>query len=220
MVVLMTRLHLQDLLLQRFGRLRTAECELLRKVTGTPRLLLLWAELLVQENPANPPANAYFVPPQLYALPEVKALLRKDKALRWLMQRIDPKGRGGPCDATKDCVPSPHFPSVLLQQVPQFPYEPQQLEMMRDSYGLLKWPFKPVKGAAEAAAAAAASTAAPPPISEAEPTPEGVAAAVAAVAAAVDRGDVQRAKSKVLTHCSSDVLYAPDETETGAYVWH
>ncbi|OEH73891.1 hypothetical protein cyc_00811 [Cyclospora cayetanensis] len=166
MVVLMTRLHLQDLLLQRFGRLRTAECELLRKVTGTPRLLLLWAELLVQENPANPPANAYFVPPQLYALPEVKALLRKDKALRWLMQRIDPKGRGGPCDATKDCVPSPHFPSVLLQQVPQFPYEPQQLEMMRDS------------------------------------------------------GDVQRAKSKVLTHCSSDVLYAPDETETGAYVWH
>ncbi|CDJ48115.1 hypothetical protein, conserved [Eimeria brunetti] len=224
MVVLSTRLHLQDLLLQRFGRLRTAECCLLRKSSGTPRLLLLWADLLVQQNPENPPADAYFVPPELYRLPEVKALLQRDRELRWLMQRIDPKGVGGPCDSSRDCVPVPHFPSVLQQEVPRYPYEPQQLELLRDTYGLLKWPFRPVRGTARAAAAAAAAAVAAgnaevPQISQAEPTTEGVAAAVAAVAAAVDRGDVQRANSKVRTRCCTDAIYAPDETETGAYVW-
>ncbi|CDI73911.1 hypothetical protein, conserved [Eimeria praecox] len=224
MVVLSTRLHLQDLLLQRFGRLKTAECCLLRKASGTPRLLLLWADLLVQQNPGNPPANAFFVPPELYRLPEVKALLHRDRELRWLMQRIDPKGVGGPCDSSRDCVPVPHFPSVLQQEVPRFPYEPHQLEMLRDTYGLLKWPFKPLRGAARAAAEAAAAAVAAgnaevPQISLAEPTREGVAAAVAAVAAAVDRGDVQRANSKIRTRCCTDAIYAPDETETGAYVW-
>lgn len=258
MVVLSTRLHLQDLLLQRFGRLRTAECCLLRKVSGTQQLLLLWADLLVQQNPEKPPADAYFVPPELYRLPDAKVssnttnskrqeqtreyrrvrpwpiphgvmrllvltqvLLQRDRELRWLMQRIDPRGVGGHCDSSRDCVPVPHFPSVLQQEVPRFPYEPQQLEMLRDTYGLLKWPFRPVRGAAKAAAAAAVATGSAelPQISQAEPTSEGVAAAVAAVAAAVDRGDVRRANSKVRTRCCTDAIYAPDETETGAYVW-
>ncbi|CDJ38132.1 hypothetical protein, conserved [Eimeria tenella] len=221
MVVLSTRLHLQDLLLQRFGRLRTAECCVLRKATGTPRLLLLWAELLVEQDPARPPASAYVVPPELYQLPEVKDLLREDGELRWLMQRIDPKGKGGMCDSSKDGVPVPHFPSVLQQDVPRFPYEPQQLEFLRDTYGLLKWPFKPLRGAAAAAVAAATTGSGPiQPITEAEPTVEGTSGAVAAAAAAVDRGDVKRANSQVLTQCSTDAIYAPDETETGAYVWH
>ncbi|CDJ58773.1 hypothetical protein, conserved [Eimeria maxima] len=221
MVVLSTRLHLQDLLLQRFGRLRTAECCLLRKVSGTQQLLLLWADLLVQQNPEKPPADAYFVPPELYRLPDAKVLLQRDRELRWLMQRIDPRGVGGHCDSSRDCVPVPHFPSVLQQEVPRFPYEPQQLEMLRDTYGLLKWPFRPVRGAAKTAAAAAVATGSAelPQISQAEPTSEGVAAAVAAVAAAVDRGDVRRANSKVRTRCCTDAIYAPDETETGAYVW-
>ena len=153
-----------------------------------------------------------------------QALLQRDRELRWLMQRIDPKGVGGRCDFSRDCVPVPHFPSVLQQEVPRFPYEPQQLEFLRDTYGLLKWPFRPVRPAARAAAAAAAAGVAAgnaevPQISQAEPTTEGVAAAVAAVAAAVDCGDVRRANSKVRTRCCTDAIYSPDETETGAYVW-
>lgn len=151
----------------------------------------------------------------------VQDLLREDGELRWLMQRIDPKGKGGMCDSSKDGVPVPHFPSVLQQDVPRFPYEPQQLEFLRDTYGLLKWPFKPLRGAAAAAVAAATTGSGPiQPITEAEPTVEGTSGAVAAAAAAVDRGDVKRANSQVLTQCSTDAIYAPDETETGAYVWH
>ena len=81
MVVLSTRLHLLDLLLQRFGRLRTAECCLLREASSTPRLLLLWADLLVEKDPEHPPADAYFVPPELYRLPEVKVSNRSRKRI-------------------------------------------------------------------------------------------------------------------------------------------
>ena len=108
--------------------------------------------------------------------------------------------------------------------MPQYPFEPQQLELLRDTYGLLKWPFRPTKGAPAAVRAAAAADdegrPAIRPITEADPTPEGVAAAVAAVAAAVDEGDVQRANSSVATACNTEAIFAPDETETGAYHWH
>ncbi|KAL8428122.1 hypothetical protein Efla_005825 [Eimeria flavescens] len=224
MVIACTRLRLQDLLLQRFAAPRTAESRALLRGRGVRRLLLLWAELLVQQNPDDPPADAFFVPPQLYRLKETQALLEEDGEARWLLRRIDPGGAGGLCDSSSDCLPVPTYPSVLQQQLPLFPFEPQQIEYYRDTYGLLKWPFKPVPSAAGAAAAAggegeaAAASAAVPQIAAAEPTPEGVAAAVAAVAAAVERGDVRRANSKALAACNTAALYAPDETETAPYV--
>lgn len=98
------------------------------------------------------------------------------------------------------------------------------MEFIRDTYGLLKWPFKPVRASVHRAAEKSdkvTTTASKdlPFVSQASPTPASVTAAVAAVATAVDAGDVRIARCPYATAnpCTTSAIYAPDEMETGAY---
>lgn len=68
MVVQLTRQDLASRLLARFGDFRQQECEILCRNRSFRKVLSLWAEILVRENPSEPAVDAFFVPPDLYTI--------------------------------------------------------------------------------------------------------------------------------------------------------
>eukprot|EP00920_Eleutheroschizon_duboscqi_P035797 GHVT01086674.1.p1 GENE.GHVT01086674.1~~GHVT01086674.1.p1 ORF type:complete len:297 (+),score=-0.63 GHVT01086674.1:423-1313(+) len=130
MVVNMTRMHLQNALLQRFGVFRQMECRIITSKKFS-QVLTAWAECLVQENPEAPNVTTSFP----YGLCLATQSPNIDcPEISWLLARIS----ASPED---DCIPYPTFPSVLKMDHPQYPFSRRDIDRMKDLYGLLKWPF-------------------------------------------------------------------------------
>uniref|UniRef100_UPI00389B3A66 mL164 n=1 Tax=Toxoplasma gondii TaxID=5811 RepID=UPI00389B3A66 len=221
MIVAMTRTHLQNLLLKRFGTFKTQECRILASPAFSAVVLKAWASAVVDANLRLDGEGAMRLayaspPPAVLSDPKVKELVASDPEAAWMLKKLScqsvasfaslPREEEALEEVVrvkqKDNVPQPHFPSVLKMDHPQFPYEPHELEKMRDLYGvLLKWPYRE----------------------------QGQVASVAARRASLESKREERLRKgetevagqlKVTTGCSDSYVYAPSEMETGLYREH
>ncbi|PFH33898.1 hypothetical protein BESB_070500 [Besnoitia besnoiti] len=250
MIVAMTRTHLQNLLLKRFGTFKTQECRVIAKPEFSAAVLRAWAGYLVDHNlRLDGEAGmrlAYAAPPaKVLKDPKVRELIRRDLEVRWLVDKLVAQniaateglaaesGTGGGATAAAeeeelarsiervkkaDNVPQPHFPSVLKQDHPQFPYEPYELEKMRDLYGvLLKWPYRE-KGEVMSVTARRAEM--EKKREERIRRGEEEAGEEGEGEGAEEDAHEVAGQLKVTTGCSDAYVYAPSELETGLYKEH
>lgn len=138
MFLRMVALQLRCNLLRRFGGTRQEECRILRS-SAAKRLLYHWAADITDRMPVEPAAQREFVSRESVKIPgkvlkhhEIQPLMRQNASLRWLIRRIEDN---------QPLVPRPYFPSVLRYRLPQFPFQPQEIDKARHLYGLLKFPF-------------------------------------------------------------------------------
>ncbi|KFH12961.1 hypothetical protein TGMAS_309390 [Toxoplasma gondii MAS] len=232
MIVAMTRTHLQNLLLKRFGTFKTQECRILASPAFSAVVLKAWASAVVDANLRLDGEGAMRLayappPPAVLSDPKVKELVASDPEAAWMLKKLSCQSVASFASSLpreeealeevvrvkqKDNVPQPHFPSVLKMDHPQFPYEPHELEKMRDLYGvLLKWPYREQGQVASVAARRASlESKREERLRKGEVTEE---------ATQEDETEVA-GQLKVTTGCSDSYVYAPSEMETGLYREH
>ncbi|KAF8822591.1 hypothetical protein IE077_003388 [Cardiosporidium cionae] len=133
LTIMMTRSTLQNSLLERFGIVGQMECRILGKPNFLP-VLTEWASYLVNQSPENPKVDPFMIPQKILSQHYIKRCMDSPE-VKWLVERIQQ-------DKSLDCIPRPHFPSVLKLEMPRWPFNPYELEQMQAQYGLLKWPFR------------------------------------------------------------------------------
>lgn len=237
----MTRTHLQNLLLKRFGTFKTQECRILGKPAFSAVVLKAWASWLVDQNLCLDGEAGFRLayappPPAVLKNPKVRELMATDLEVHWLMTKltnqntaavsgVSPASERASTDLASDPdaerriqmvkkadnVPQPHFPSVLKMDHPQFPYEPYELEKLRDLYGvLLKWPYREGGQVPSVAARRA----------EMERKREERVRRGEEEEGAREESEEVAGQLEVTTGCSDSYVYAPSEMETGLYREH
>ncbi|PHJ26020.1 hypothetical protein CSUI_000125 [Cystoisospora suis] len=248
MVVSVTRTHLQNLLLRRFGTFRTQECRVIKSREFTSVVLSRWAAVLVDQNlrldGENGSILAYSAPPfDVLKDSKVKNLIARDLEVRWFVNKLIANnvstvgiddgegGQEGDEDERRikkvqegDHIPQPHFPSVLRQDHPQYPYEPYEMEKLRDLYGvLLKWPYRE-RGLVRSVAMRRAE------LERRQEEKELLEAGVredeepGRRKSRLKEGSTEKEEKpeaagqlRITTGCSDNYIYAPSEMETGLY---
>ncbi|CEM04499.1 unnamed protein product [Vitrella brassicaformis CCMP3155] len=134
LVVLQCRNKLKERLLDRYLSVGHMECRVIRKRSFLP-VLTKWAEVNVTNNPREPDTDPHIIPTPVLSSSELKRAVSDDVEVEWLMERLR-------LPQKEDCVRRhPYYPKIMDKPMPQFPYTPYQLEMLRDFYGLIKWPW-------------------------------------------------------------------------------
>mmetsp|Transcript_34432 Transcript_34432/g.109335 ORF Transcript_34432/g.109335 Transcript_34432/m.109335 type:complete len:180 (-) Transcript_34432:84-623(-) len=115
---------LQGTLLRAFER-DQLECRVIQSAAFRP-FLTRWTELLLAQKVAGSAVDPHDVPPEI----RQQAQKSGNPEVRWLVRRLlsGEKLHRGP----------PHFPSVLLQQGPQYPFEPWDFAYLRTRTGMLR----------------------------------------------------------------------------------
>eukprot|EP00931_Biecheleriopsis_adriatica_P122675 TRINITY_DN97689_c0_g1_i1.p1 TRINITY_DN97689_c0_g1~~TRINITY_DN97689_c0_g1_i1.p1 ORF type:complete len:200 (+),score=39.59 TRINITY_DN97689_c0_g1_i1:37-600(+) len=100
------------------------ECRVLQSEAFRPALNR-WAELLVAQGASGAHADPHDVPKEILDMGASSSA-----EVRWLLRRLASEDRmhRGP----------PHFPSVLLQRGPQYPFQPFELTYLRSKVGSLR----------------------------------------------------------------------------------
>eukprot|EP00747_Dinoflagellata_sp_TGD_P165221 gnl/TRDRNA2_/TRDRNA2_186219_c0_seq1.p1 gnl/TRDRNA2_/TRDRNA2_186219_c0~~gnl/TRDRNA2_/TRDRNA2_186219_c0_seq1.p1 ORF type:complete len:183 (+),score=28.60 gnl/TRDRNA2_/TRDRNA2_186219_c0_seq1:84-632(+) len=115
---------LQSSLLRAFER-DQLECRVLQSDAFRP-LLTRWADSLLERGASTLDADPHAVPDEVLS----EAKKSRNPEVRWLVRRLasGDKMRRGP----------PHFPSVLLQKGPQYPFQPHELTYLRGRAGSIR----------------------------------------------------------------------------------
>uniref|UniRef100_A0A7S1ACF1 Uncharacterized protein n=1 Tax=Noctiluca scintillans TaxID=2966 RepID=A0A7S1ACF1_NOCSC len=114
---------LQQRLLRAFER-DQHECTVIQSAAFRP-FLTAWAEVLLKKSEGGATADPHDVPDEVVA-----ASKSASAEVRWLVRRLvsrEAMHRG-----------TPHFPSVLLQRGPQYPFQPYELTYLRHKAGSLR----------------------------------------------------------------------------------
>mmetsp|Transcript_7877 Transcript_7877/g.12845 ORF Transcript_7877/g.12845 Transcript_7877/m.12845 type:complete len:184 (-) Transcript_7877:16-567(-) len=101
------------------------ECRVIQSDAFRP-LMTRWAELLLAQGKSGQTADVHAVPEEV----QEQAKRSKEVEVSWLIRRLtsrDNQHRG-----------PPHFPSVLLQRGPQYPFQPYELTYLRTRTGSLR----------------------------------------------------------------------------------
>merc|ERR1712137_272079 len=115
---------LQGVLLRTFER-DQVECRVLQSKAFQP-LLTRWTDLLLTEGKPGSAVEPQNVPQQV----KDAASRSKDVKVKWMIKRLesgDWMHRG-----------TPHFPSVLLEKGPQYPFQPYELLYLRNRVGSIR----------------------------------------------------------------------------------
>ncbi|KAK2194909.1 hypothetical protein BdWA1_001700 [Babesia duncani] len=125
-------------ILHRFGGMRQHECRILQE-KYCKTFIKAWAVNILNRMPLVSCKQRDFIshetsriPPSLLSNPEIKTLIKENKSLEWFIDRLND---------SESLVPKPYFPSVLRNELPQFPFHPKLIDKARELYGLYKFPF-------------------------------------------------------------------------------
>mmetsp|Transcript_48008 Transcript_48008/g.107769 ORF Transcript_48008/g.107769 Transcript_48008/m.107769 type:complete len:186 (+) Transcript_48008:60-617(+) len=101
------------------------ECRIIQSKAFLP-MLTKWTEVMLKQKQSGLEADPSSVPKEVQAQAESS----QNPQVKWLVKRLlsgVPMHRG-----------PPHFPSILLQRGPQFPFEPSELVYLRQHADTLK----------------------------------------------------------------------------------
>ncbi|UKJ89889.2 hypothetical protein MACJ_003143 [Theileria orientalis] len=209
----MLKLQIKSRILSRFGGMGQQECRILRSNSFND-FVSVWANSIINKLPKEDNLHCEYVNSQInnvsqeiLDLPSVKHMMNTNPSVKWMIERIN---------SDKDNVPKPYFPSVLRNQMIQFPFKHQDIQKSKDLYGLLKFPFYKLSTSLYGEASESFKGLVEPKTSHIDNDQE-------ELDNLIDRSDDPDEVSSShlkndeehLKYCSSNYIYAPSELETG-----
>ncbi|GAW80692.1 hypothetical protein, conserved [Plasmodium gonderi] len=142
-------LELQKLLLNRFQIFKNEEISILKK-DSMKSILYEWAKFLTKEEKKT---NMTHIPNEVLQNKKVVQILRDNIDCRWLVNKINIKGKNSDDDHVVvepdvlkklDKLHFDEYPNLFYYEYPQFPYNYYDKKKMTNFYSLIKFPYNDI----------------------------------------------------------------------------